>query len=301
MSYDLAFYSKSKINQDKLFEFLKSLQIFKLSDKNFDKHCQFWYQNPETNVYFSFDLDKTKLDNELSFKGFFDTGLSFNMNFIRPSIFKEEAFPIVDMIVKKFNLFIVDPQGKNKPTKYSLKQLKESWELSNVKATKQFEKENGFKEDISNGYPLERKQINYIWRWQSNRNKMQDNVGKVGGVEFVPNIFIHLYKKRVTSFFSWSIDIPCYFPVTDKICVVFETKKIFGKSHTVKVFKWHDIFNLLKKKLKSINKNGLKYYVYDPKNYQDLISMLNKLEFTVLNKEFTRLSLDQLIDEEYLK
>lgn len=313
MSFDLAFYSKKELNRNQIFDFLKSLEVFQLSDNKFVKSCQFWYQNPDTNVYFSFDLTKDSENRELmemiskeeklNFKGFFDTGLSFNMNFIRHSLFKEEAFSIVEKVIEKFNLYVVDFQNQDKiaPQKYLVNHLKSSWELSNATAIKRMEKEGNLKGG-SYGYPLKRQCISYIWKWQLNRNKMQDNVEKSGNVEFVPNIFLHIYNKtqKITSFFSWVPTIESYFPLTDEICVVFETKKLFGKSQTVRVFKWQDVFGLLKKKLKSVDKE-LKYYVYNPKNYPNILNELDKITHVVLSKDWSRLNLDQVIDEEYLK
>lgn len=313
MSFDLAFYSKKELDRNKVFDFLKSLEVFQLSDKKFVKSCQFWYQNADTNVYFSLNLTKESSNKELmemiskeeklNFKGFFDTGLSFNMNFIRHSFFKEEALPIVEKIIKKFDLYVVDFQNQNKltPKKYLVNQLKSSWELSNAKAIKQMEKDGTLK-GSSNGYPLRRQHIGYIWKWQFNRNKMQNDVEKSGNVEFVPNIILHIYKKtqKITSSFTWVPDIESYFPIADEICVVSETKKLFGKSHTVKVFNWQDVFNLLKNKLKSVDKE-LKYYIYNPKNYPNILNELDKISHTILSKDWNRLNLDQVIDEEYLK
>ena len=317
MGFDLTFYSKEEIDRNQIFKYLKSLGIFTLSDEKFKKNCQFWYENPDTDTHFSFDLSKEESDKELiemvskeeklNFKGFFNTGLSFNINFNRHSFFKDEVFPIVDKLIKKFNLYVVDFQNRDKlePKKYSLVQLKKSWGLSNAGAIKTLLEDGAIgKPDSHDGIPMKRKNIEYLWKWQFERNRMQNKVAEDSGVEFVPSIFLFRHKetKRIITLFTWVPTIHSYFPMADNISVVFKLKSgILSKKDVSMIFKWNEVFNLLKNKMRYVN-NGIKYYIFHPENYEEnLIEKVQKLSHSELHKEWERITLGQVIDEEYIK
>ena len=61
---------------------------------------ELWYSNPKTGVYFSFDFEakapESPDDGPDIPDGYFDSGLSFNSNYNRPSYFAFEAMPIVE-------------------------------------------------------------------------------------------------------------------------------------------------------------------------------------------------------------
>jgi len=70
-----------------------------------------WYENPSTGVYFSLDFDPqgavSPEDSPIP-SNCFDSGLSFNLNFNRPSFFGYEAMPFVVELANHFGLYVVD-------------------------------------------------------------------------------------------------------------------------------------------------------------------------------------------------
>ncbi|MGA7187549.1 MAG: hypothetical protein WBY66_03520, partial [Candidatus Acidiferrales bacterium] len=109
MSFDLHFCWRKveRIN----FEEVKS---WALQQKCFScKHAQLWYANPQTGVYFSFNFEapESPEDAPRITGGYFDSGLSFNLNYNRPSYFGLEALPVVETLAARFALSVFDPQA----------------------------------------------------------------------------------------------------------------------------------------------------------------------------------------------
>ena len=62
-------------------------------------------QNEDTGVYFSFDLGKLQNEERTDL-----LPIKFNLNYMRPHVFALEAEPEVRMLVKRFDLLVIDPQ-----------------------------------------------------------------------------------------------------------------------------------------------------------------------------------------------
>ncbi len=109
MSFDLYFCWLKKERLD-----FEAVATWAVGIENFSrKGSQLWYENPTTGVYFSFDFDpqgSETLENSPVPNEYFDSGLSFGLNFNRPSFFGYEAMPFVERLAKRFGLCIVDPQ-----------------------------------------------------------------------------------------------------------------------------------------------------------------------------------------------
>ena len=68
-----------------------------------------------------------------SFKDFVNTGIAFNLNFIRPSFFGQEAFNFVETFINDLDLFVMHPQGDDDlPSKPSKKFLFENWNKTKI-------------------------------------------------------------------------------------------------------------------------------------------------------------------------
>ena len=110
MSFDLFFCwdRQERINFEAVCSWSDALAYFERNDN------QLWYRNEDTGVYFSLDFEgKQPAEGEGPEipEGYFDTGLSFNLNFNRPSYFGYEAMPFVENLSKRFGLFAFDPQA----------------------------------------------------------------------------------------------------------------------------------------------------------------------------------------------
>ena len=138
MSFDLYFcWRKSnRINFEEVKAWSKGIDCFKRND------AQLWYSNPKTGVYFSFDFEakapESPEDGPDIPDGYFDSGLSFNLNYNRPSYFALEAMPIVEKLASDFGLGAANPQGNLDGHESSVvadsEMLVQSWTNSNRRA-----------------------------------------------------------------------------------------------------------------------------------------------------------------------
>lgn len=110
MSFDLYFCWRKpeRINSDEVRAWAQRIDSFTRNK------AELWYSNLNTGVYFSFDFEaappKSPEDGPDVPPGHFDSGLSFNMNYVRPSYFAFEAMPIVEELTCRFGLSVLNPQ-----------------------------------------------------------------------------------------------------------------------------------------------------------------------------------------------
>lgn len=240
MSYDLNFYKKSNdsISKSDIESYLSNLPNV-ISENG----SQWFYENKETGSYCSFEYyefgGSEDDDEKECFEGFEDTGFTFNINFIRPQFFGEECFPIVDKLVEDLNLFIVNPQGEEKPQKYGKGLLEKQWGESNLKLSKSNFKEWGL------SY-LEIEKSNYSWKFCLNRISLQK---KLGENYFVPGIF-YIKKKDsdvVETICVWPEHIPYVLPKVDFIYIQKNVQKLFKTKKEEGLIKYSDLVSKLGK------------------------------------------------------
>ena len=223
MSYDLLFYKRrdSNLTTDQIGEYLSS----RLTPAN-ENGNQWFFENEDTEVYFSFetsdqeedDDDATK-DSSDSFNDFETTNIAFNLNFVRPSFFGLEAFNFVETFINDLDLFVVNPQGDDdtpgKPTK---KYLYENWNKTNIWASKEHI------DDESLFYPIDKS--NKVWEYNYKRQNIQDEIGED---YFVSRIFFFKEKQtnKVVSLSMWAEHIPVVLPITDYYLLGRKYKKLF--------------------------------------------------------------------------
>jgi hypothetical protein len=108
MSFDLYFcrQDSSAPAIPELKQYFASFPLFNVEDVAAGG-VQFWYQNEATGVHCDFSY--SPLDaNEL--EGCGSSGLTFNLNYSRPSFFAYETMPLVEAFCKHFDLVVEDPQ-----------------------------------------------------------------------------------------------------------------------------------------------------------------------------------------------
>ncbi len=222
MSYDLFFYKQkgSEISTDKISKYLTD----NLVQPN-DGNNQWFYENEDTEVYFSFELNEVEEnfepDEEIEpIENFDDTNFTFNLNFMRPSFFGIEAFQFVEQFCNDLNLYVLNPQGESeKPYKPTQKEQFENWNKTNLWASK-----DHFKE-IECSY-MNENETNQIWKYNSNRKLIQE---KLGEQYFVPKIYFFKTKQSNEPFTLtiWTEHIPIVLPTTDYILLTRQYKKFF--------------------------------------------------------------------------
>jgi hypothetical protein len=185
---------------------------------------QFWYKNDATGVYCSFDFDDGDEEN-LDVNGFSSSGLSFNLNYIRPSFFAYEAMPLVESFCHHFNLLVEDVQEEVVHTGEAGR-LIDSWRSHNERAVRGLE---GFTPDdetdkIELPYLPEERATEW-WRYASIREGLQESVGDD---IFVPSIMIlESPEKQLFSVIVWPEGISQFFPRCDYVLVQRKKKRFF--------------------------------------------------------------------------
>lgn len=222
MSYDLFFYKQkeSEISTEKISKYLSD-NLVPANEGN----SQWFYENEDTEVYFSFDYNEPDADYEPDeevepIENFDDTNFSFNLNFMRPSFFGLEAFKFVEQFCKDLNLFVLNPQDDSEqPYKPTQKEQFDNWNKTNLWASK-----DHFKE-MECCYFSE-SETNKVWEYNSNRQSIQE---KLGEQYFVPKIFFFKTKQDNKPFTLtiWTEHIPIVLPTTDYILLTRNYKKFF--------------------------------------------------------------------------
>jgi len=186
---------------------------------------QWFYENEDTEVYYSFDQNEPEDDPESvelyeSFTDFDNTHFSFNLNFMRPSFFGLEAFQLIEKLLADLNLFVLNPQGDfENPYKPTKNELFDNWNKTNLWASIDHFKEMG------SGYlPVDK--TNEIWDYNFNRKRLQNELGEQ---YFVPKIFFFKTKKsnEVITITSWTEHIPMIIPSADFFLLTRQYKKLF--------------------------------------------------------------------------
>ncbi|AOC93510.1 hypothetical protein BB050_00354 [Flavobacterium anhuiense] len=214
MSYDLYFFT-SKENPI-TFEEIENYLSFNLVP---EENNQWFFHNPDSEVYFTFLKTENDEENTESFQNLKDVGISFNLNFLRPSFFGIEAFKFVEKLINDLDLYVFNPQSENeKPYKPTQKELFDNWNSTNLNASSiHFSDQNTY---------LEIEKSNQIWSYNVERNSIQQ---KLGNGYFVPKMFFFKTKQNneVVTVSSWTEHIPNIIPPADYFLLTKVQKKWF--------------------------------------------------------------------------
>src|ERR1044071_8792870 len=110
MSYDLFFCRQngSSPSIKELKTYFSALTFFRIADQT-DGGIEVYYVNEATGVHCSFAYSPEDADDSGECSS---SGLSFNLNFNRPSYFAYETMPLVAAFAKHFNLVAEEPSGE---------------------------------------------------------------------------------------------------------------------------------------------------------------------------------------------
>ena len=221
MSYDLFFYKRkdNNLTTDQIGEYLSN----KLTAVN-ENGNQWLFENENTEVYYSFETNDPDEEDEVedlpdSFKDFVNTGIAFNLNFIRPSFFGQEAFIFVETFIDELDLFVMNPQGDDDSlSKPSKKFLFKNWNKTNIWASKEHF------DDASLFCPIDKS--NRVWEYNYKRQQIQNEIGEDYFVS--RNFFFkETQTNKVVTLSMWTEHIPNILPITDYYLLGRKYKKLF--------------------------------------------------------------------------
>jgi hypothetical protein len=285
MSFDLNFYKKgnNNVTASEMVEFLNTIPM--LESKTED---QIVYENETTGVFCLFETyepEESEDEEQNDFGDLKDTYLWFNINYVRPDFFGIESFQLVDKLIEKFDLFVLDPQAEGEPIKYKKGDLLKSWLKSNEKISKSY-----FKEWELNYLELE--ESNYCWKFCYNKNELQE---KLTEEYFVPNIF-YVNKKgteNVETLCVWPEHIPFVLPKVDFVLIQKRIKKLFRTKEESGLIKYETIIE----KLGEYFENENDYKIIHPENEKNIKPIFNSLEFfTTIEKYGKGISVDKIVN-----
>lgn len=213
MSYDLFFLrrrSEAPLSIDAFRTHFAEREHYSIAG---DGRDQAVYENRNTGVYFAFehaspDEDREELD-EVD-DDFEHTGVSFNLNYWRPSIFGLEAEPEVRVFVDRFGLHVDDPQtdGMGRGP-YSSALFLTGWNAGNEFAYRAL---RGEVDEPPASLPTA--EIHRCWSWNRRIPELQQ---ELGDDVFVPTISFVRHNGRVASYVVWGDALPIALPRTDLV------------------------------------------------------------------------------------
>jgi hypothetical protein len=137
VSWDLFFYTRAErpVAPAAILDYLRSTGLFQISpdDASAPSSFEALYDQPISQVQFTLSYSAPAADED---EAYVDSGLSANVNFVRPSFFAHEAMPIFEQIARALDLLVLDPQSEesDEPVACDAQQLIASWERSNARA-----------------------------------------------------------------------------------------------------------------------------------------------------------------------
>lgn len=225
MSFDLFFCSPNagRINFESVVAWATEYKPF------VRKENQLWYSNEDTGVYFSLDFEpiepESPEDSSIP-QGYFDSGLSFDLNFNRPSFFAKEAMPLVENLAKRFSLWVFDPQSEKSSITHEVEEesLIDSWLRSNQRAIQTLtQHEQGTYEPLR----MQTASSLYLWRYNSNKKSIEH---KYSEELYTPSLVPVFRKgsKLVERAFTCTQGVPTVVPDSEWVFLVRGKKGVFG-------------------------------------------------------------------------
>jgi len=201
MSYDLYFISRNRVFRPETFiEYFRAREHYQIETP------QFFYENKDTDVYFTFEFDDPPEGAQDEY-----IPVTLNVNYFRPSYFILEVEPEVTAFVRHFDLLIFDPQTHgNDGEVYQKDLLISGWNHGNEFAYAALLSKPASRDKVAT---LPAATLTEIWRWNRGRHALDV------GDKFVPRIFFIQIDGRVCTAAVWPDSIPTVTPRVDYLIV----------------------------------------------------------------------------------
>jgi len=297
MSFDLFFCwpKTERVNSDDVKRWAETIEYFKKNE------TQLWYANPDTGVYFSIDFATESAESHDDAPhtpdGYFDSGLSFSLNYNRPRYFALEAMPIVAHLAARFGLSVVDPQADwDEPLRARVadtEALVSSWMDHNERATQALIRDP----DFSNPLHMTEADSLYLWRY----SKAKQDLKRASGEEmFVPTL-VPIRKKgstQVGAAFTYTQGIPTIVPESEWVILV-RKKKGFSlrkRAQEVNVISARTFVELLTDYIKPYEWPEFRVRMIAPESAQKVGEISRNIDRTLPRSEFDVVERDAFVD-----
>jgi hypothetical protein len=225
LSFDLNFGRRDGTmpSVEKMKEYFQNSSSFRINELE-TSGLEFWYENDATGVYCLFSYTPDDVEAELG--QFSAGGLTFNLNYIRPSFFAYETMPLVQRFCENFDLLVEDVQEENVKAA-DVSRLVESWRRHNERAVSALSQE---KEGVEMRYLPEERATEW-WQYTRLKQSVEDSLADD---IFVPTILIlESLEKQLFTMIVWTDGISQFFPHCDYVLVQRKKKKLFGSKEEV--------------------------------------------------------------------
>jgi len=251
---------------------------------------QFWYQNEVTGVYCSFSYSPDDVDEEFDqVNQFSASGLSFNLNYIRPSFFAYETMPLVQGFCEKFELLVEDVQ-EDRVEAANASKLIQSWRMHNERAVGALADDK----DVETRYLPEERATEW-WRYTSIKQSLEDSLSDD---IFVPSIMIlENVEKRLFTMVVWTKGISQFFPDCDYVLVQRDKKKLFGSKEEVGLVPFDAVMDWLSSNLDEYVMDGGPVKYLSPDKMPAVVSAIQNLTLLPIDlSQHTRVAADGFHD-----
>ena len=290
MSFDLYFCPQNGTSPSipELKEYFSAIPFFQVTDVA-EGGVQFWYHNEATGVYCDFSY--SPLDaNEL--EGCGSSGLSFNLNYVRPSFFAYETMPLVEAFCKRFNLMVEDSQEETiGPADAS--HLIASWRSHNAKAMGTMT-EVAKEEDMELHYLPEQSATEW-WRYMSVRQGIEDALTED---IFVPSLMILMGPaKQLFTLLLWPKGIAQFFPPCNYVYVQREKKRMLGTKEETGLVPYESVLETMEPLLDDYEFGGLQIKCLSPDKTPSVARLTQTLHLEPVDlSQHTRMASDGFHD-----
>jgi hypothetical protein len=294
MSFDLYFcwHKREPVNLDSVADWSQKHRYFQRKDS------QLFYSNEDTGVYFSLDFEIKDAEESVIPSDYFDSGLSFNLNFNRPSFFGYEAFPLVVDLCENFRLAVFDPQesdGQAVNHNPGIAELTNSWLRSNRNAVVTIKEYN-------KGFSISRMPLStsrYLWSYS---RKKQDLQAKLTDDIFVPTLFPFRRggSESIETAVICTSEIPMIVPASEWVVIQRPKKRFLGiKEETEIGVVSASVFNsAVGDLIIPFTDWELSVRIINPESAGAAAKRLKSIQDMLPLKEFERVALDSFIDFE---
>lgn len=290
MSFDLYFCRQdgSAPTVAELKEYFAALPFFNVQDVAAGG-VEFWYQNEATGVYCDFSYSPLDAD---ELEGCGSSGLSFNLNYNRPSFFAYETMPLVEAFCKHFNLMVEDSQEETTGSALA-SDLIESWRAHNIRAMGAM-REVAKEEDMELHYiPEERATV--WWRYMSVREAIEESMTED---VFVPSLFILLSPtQNPFTMMLWPKGIAQLFPPCEYVYIQRERKQMLRTKEETGLVPYESVIATIEPLLDIYQFRGLEIKYLTPEKAPRVIPLIQTLLLQPIDlSQHTRLGSDGFHD-----
>jgi hypothetical protein len=269
-------------------EYFASVPRFQVNDVEAGG-VEFWYQNEETGVYCSFSyspLDAAEL------QGCGSTGLTFNLNFHRPSFFAYETMPLVEDFCKRFNLIVENPQDET-VEQSDAASLIASWRRHNTWAMGAI-KNTASEEDMELHY-LPETSATAWWRYSRVQKALDDTIKED---IFVPSPMILMNPaSELFTMLLWPKGIAQFFPRADYVYLQRDKKSLFRTKEETGLVSYDSVIAKIEHLLEDYDFGGLQIKYLRPEKTSQVIPLIQSLNLEQVDlRQCTRMAPDSFHD-----